>query len=184
MKAMLTFWSILNLKPSVYFRSPACRMSVSEFWVRQPSCMTLAGTSACRNFESGSQRTLFASSEGRRGKAGAPREIAEAAARLALRAMNLVATDTEESYLANEERQLAIESLLIKFGEALKDLPKDQLDALDPELDWSGPKRFRDLAAHWYTDGLDHRLVWRAVKFDLPRCEAALRRFLGSAGAS
>jgi len=98
--------------------------------------------------------------------------------------MNLVATDTEESYLANEERQLAIESLLIKFGEALKDLPKDQLDALDPELDWSGPKRFRDLAAHWYTDGLDHRLVWRAVKFDLPRCEAALRRFLGSAGAS
>ena len=143
--------------------------------------MTSAVMNACLNFASAWTRISFVSSEERRGKARSPKEIVAAATRIAERAMSLVSVDTEESYLANEERQLAIESLLIKFGEALKDMSKDQLDALDPNLDWSGPKRFRDLAAHWYTDGLDQRLIWRAVKIDLPRCEAALRRFVESA---
>jgi hypothetical protein len=38
------------------------------------------------------------------------------------KAQELVAHDTEVTYLANNERQLAIERLLIWFGEALKSI--------------------------------------------------------------
>jgi hypothetical protein len=55
-----------------------------------------------------------------RGRADTPKEIAAAAARIAERALALIAGDTEASYLANGERQLVIERLLIQFGEALK----------------------------------------------------------------
>ena len=92
--------------------------------------------------------------------------------------MALVAADTEQSYLANEERQLAVERLLMRFGEALKSVPSAVLDSIDPELDWSGPMRFRDQVAHWYTEGLDHRLIWRALQGDLPRAIAAIAAFL------
>ena len=92
--------------------------------------------------------------------------------------MSLVAADTEPSYLANEERQLAVERLLMRFGEALKAVPPDVLDGIDPALDWSGPMRFRDLVAHWYTEGLDHRLIWRALQGNLPRANAAIAAYL------
>lgn len=92
--------------------------------------------------------------------------------------MTLVAGDTQETCLGNEERQLAVERLLLRFGEALKAVPEAVLLAVDPDLDWIGPKRFRDLAAHWYTDGLDHRLIWRALKNDLPPAAAAIEAYL------
>jgi uncharacterized protein with HEPN domain len=94
--------------------------------------------------------------------------------------MRLVSADTEQSYLANEERQLAVERLLLRFGEALKAVPPDVLDSIDPALDWSGPMRFRDLVAHWYTEGLDHRLIWRALQGDLPRAVGAIAAHLAS----
>jgi len=46
-------------------------------------------------------------------------------------ALELVAHDSEVSYLANGERQLAIERLLIKFGEALKSIPNHTLARID-----------------------------------------------------
>jgi uncharacterized protein with HEPN domain len=46
-----------------------------------------------------------------------------AAVRAGRKGLELVAHDTEDSYLANNERQLAIERLLIRFGEALKSIP-------------------------------------------------------------
>jgi uncharacterized protein with HEPN domain len=84
------------------------------------------------------------------------------------RAIALVSTDDEASYLANEERQYAIERLLIRFGEALKDVPAEVLADVHPTANWSGPKAFRDLASHWYEDGLDHALIWRALQLDMP----------------
>ena len=45
------------------------------------------------------------------------------------------------------------------LGEALKAVPEDVLTTVDPELDWVGPKRFRDLAAHGHTEALDRRLI-------------------------
>lgn len=116
----------------------------------------------------------------RAGRASTPVDALKAALRVARQALALTASDTEETYLANEERQLAVERLLLRFGEALKAAPQDMLDAVDPQVDWAGPKRFRDLAAHWYTDGLDHRLIWRALQNDLPRAAAALEAHLST----
>ncbi len=93
----------------------------------------------------------------------------KAALRVGSRAIALISTDDEASYLANEERQYAIERLLIRFGEALKDVPVDVLTDVDANANWSGPKAFRDLASHWYEDGLDHALIWRALQLDMPR---------------
>jgi uncharacterized protein with HEPN domain len=124
----------------------------------------------------------FVSSERKSGRAATPGDALKAAVRVARQALALVASDSEASYLANEERQLAIERLLLRFGEALKAVPQDVLDAIDPAMDWSGPKRFRDLAAHWYTEGLDHRLIWRALQNELPKVADAIEAHLNSGG--
>ncbi|MBX3483255.1 HepT-like ribonuclease domain-containing protein [Phenylobacterium sp.] len=118
------------------------------------------------------------SSEGRGGRAATTRGALEAALRAGRRALQLVAADGMDSYLVNEERQLAVERLLLRFGEALKAVPEDVLNAVDPAQDWIGPRRFRDLAAHWYTEGLDHRLIWRALRNELPQATNAIERFL------
>lgn len=89
-----------------------------------------------------------------------------------------MANDTERSYAANSERQLAIERLLIRFGEALKDIPNETLRQIDPDANWAGPKGFRDIASHWYQEGLDHTLIWRAVKLQMPTLVASLKRWL------
>lgn len=108
----------------------------------------------------------------------------EAALKAGRRAVGLTAADTELTYLANQERQYAIERLLIRFGEALKDVSPETLLSIEPTADWSGPKAFRDLAAHWYEDGLDHGLIWRALKLDMPPLLAAIERWLASVQGS
>lgn len=109
-----------------------------------------------------------------------PREAVRAAVRIAENALDLVSSDDEASYLANPERQWAIERLLTRFGEALKDVPVETLNEIDPEINWKGPKGFRDLASHWYEDDLDHRLIWRAIRTDLPGMRTALAAWLRS----
>ena len=122
------------------------------------------------------------SSDSRGGRSPDARGALEAALRVARRAIALVAEDTLESYLANDERQLAVERLLLRFGEALKAVPDATLQAIDGNLDWAGPRRFRDLAAHWYTEGLDHGLIWRALQNELPRAARAIDRYLAVHG--
>ncbi len=107
----------------------------------------------------------------------------KAALRVGRRAIALVATDDEASYLGNEERQFAIERLLIRFGEALKDVSSDVLTDVDPAANWTGPKAFRDLASHWYADGLDHALVWRALQLDMPALLQSIEDWLSRQGA-
>ncbi len=94
------------------------------------------------------------------------------------KAQKLVAHDTEVSYLANSERQLAIERLLIRFGEALKSIPNQTLAQIAPDIAWAGPKGFRDIASHWYEEGLDHRLIWHALVNDLPHMLDAMQRWI------
>ena len=62
------------------------------------------------------------------------------------KALDLIVHDTEVSYLANNERQLAIERLLIRFGEALKSIPNQTLTEIESNIAWTGPKGFRDIA--------------------------------------
>lgn len=90
-----------------------------------------------------------------------------AAVRAGRLALELVALDNEATYLANSERQLAVERLLIRFGEALKGIPNQTLTVIDSKIRWTGPKGFRDIASHWYEEGLDHRLIWHALMNDL-----------------
>ncbi len=96
---------------------------------------------------------------------------------MAKRARERVANDTLESYLDNQERQESIERLLLRFGEALKALPPGLLQTIDPSIEWDKPIRFRDLAAHWYEDGLDHRLIWNVLQYELPRLIATLEAY-------
>ena len=73
-------------------------------------------------------------------RADTPRGAALAAVRAGQRALELIAGDDEATYLANNERQLAIERLLIRFGEALKSIPNETLAEVDPDIRWAGPK--------------------------------------------
>ena len=94
------------------------------------------------------------------------------------KAQELDAHATEVSYLANNERQLAIERLLIRFGEALKSIPNGTLTQIDASIASAGPKGVRDIASHWYEEGLDHRLIWHALVNDLPPMLDALQRWI------
>jgi uncharacterized protein with HEPN domain len=87
------------------------------------------------------------------------------------------ANDSEASYLANEERQAAVERNFIAIGEAIKDLAKTHdLAALDPAGPWKRPAQFRDFLAHKYDEGVSHPEVWRTIRHDLPELDAALAR--------
>ena len=78
-------------------------------------------------------------SETRGGRHRSPRLTIEAAIGVAEKAIDFVSRDTLENYLDNTERQFAIERALIRYGEALKDLPPDVIASLDPAVDWDGP---------------------------------------------
>ena len=136
---------------------------------------------ACRNSGIVSVTISSVSSDTPRGgRAGTPRGAATAAVRAGRKALELVAGDTEVSYLANSERQLAIERLLIRFGEALKSVPNQTLTEIDSKIAWAGPKGFRDIASHWYEEGLDHRLIWHALANDLPPMLDALQHWIAA----
>ena len=90
---------------------------------------------ACQNSGGASVPISSVSSEPPRGgRASTPRGAAIAAVGAGRKALELVVHDTEVSYLANNERQLAIERLLIRFGEALKSIPNQTLTEIDPNI--------------------------------------------------
>lgn len=123
------------------------------------------------------------SSEPQRGRSPSPARVLESAVRVGKRTCERVKDDTLESYLANAERQEAVERLLPRFGEALKALPAGLLVQIDASIEWDKPIRFRDLAAHWYEDGLDHQLIWNVLQYDLPPLIVVLESHLNSLGA-
>ena len=86
-------------------------------------------------------------------------------------------SDTEATYLANIERQAAVERNFIAIGEAIKDLSRAvDLAALDPQGPWKEPAQFRDFLAHQYEEGVSHPDVWRTIQTDLPGLDNALAR--------
>jgi uncharacterized protein with HEPN domain len=142
------------------------------------------GCADCPNSGGASVAISSVSSDiSRSGRAGTPRGAAIAAVRAGRKALELVAHDTAVSYLANNERQLAIERLPIRFGEALKSIPNETLTQIDSNIAWAGPKGFRDIASHWYEEGLDHRLIWHALVNDLPPMLDALQRWIDASSS-
>jgi uncharacterized protein with HEPN domain len=85
--------------------------------------------------------------------------------------------DSFDSYMANEERQDAVERNFIVIGEAIKDLAAAvSLPDLDPTGPWSYPARFRDVLAHRYDEGVSHPAVLDTIRRDLPVLDGALAR--------
>ena len=71
-----------------------------------------------------------------------------------------------------------------RFGEALKSIPNHTLTKVDSNIAWAGPKGFRDIASHWYEEGLDHRLIWHALANDLPPMLDSLQRWIDTSSSS
>jgi len=106
-----------------------------------------------------------------------PAEIVHHARRRNVLIRAWTAADTEATYLANQERQAAVERNFIAIGEAIKDLARSHdLAAIDPEGQWRAPARFRDFLAHQYEEGVSHPDVWRTIQLDLPVLDASLAR--------
>lgn len=88
-----------------------------------------------------------------------------------------------EAFAGDEMRLDAVLFNLALVGEAVKKLPEHAM-ASEPEADWSGPARMRDLIAHHYFS-LDAKIVWEAASMHLPKLLAharALRERFDSAG--
>jgi uncharacterized protein with HEPN domain len=112
----------------------------------------------------------------KRRKLGASEIIANARQRIT-RIRTMTATDTLDSYLANVERQDAVERNFIAIGEAIKDLASViDLIAIVPNGPWREPARFRDFLAHQYEEGVSHPDVWRTIVEDLGDLDEALAR--------
>lgn len=60
----------------------------------------------------------------------------------------------------------------------LEGIPNQTLSEIDPGIAWPGPKGFRDIASHWYEEGLDHRLIWNALVNDLPPMLDSLQKWI------
>lgn len=112
-----------------------------------------------------------------------PLEIVQHARRRIAQIVAWTSGDSEASYLANDERQAAVERNFIAIGEAIKDLGKMQnLAAIDPTGPWRHPARFRDFLAHKYDEGVSHPEVWGTIKDDLPTLDASLARLAQAFG--
>jgi uncharacterized protein with HEPN domain len=112
----------------------------------------------------------------KRRKLGAAEIITNARQRIT-RIRTMTATDTLDSYLANVERQDAVERNFIAIGEAIKDLASViDIFAIDPKGPWREPARFRDFLAHQYEEGVSHPDVWRTIVEDLNDLDEALAR--------
>jgi uncharacterized protein with HEPN domain len=110
-----------------------------------------------------------------------PLEIIGHARRRIEQVRRWTATDTEATYLANEERQAAVERNFIALGEAIKDLSKAiDLKELGFEGPWKDAAGFRDFLAHRYDEGVSHPEVWNTIINDLPIIDAALAEVAAS----
>lgn len=106
-----------------------------------------------------------------------PNEAVDHARGRIARIRALTASDTEQSYLGNQERQEAVERNFIALGEAIKDLARAvDLTAIDPTGPWSEPARFRDFLAHQYAEGVVHPDVWRTIQEELIPLDGALAK--------
>lgn len=76
-------------------------------------------------------------------------------------------------------------AVLRKFeviGEAAKNVPDDIKEA-HPDIPWKEMAGMRDKLIHFYF-GVDHRLVWTAIKERIPNLKPAIREVLQSLAES
>ena len=83
---------------------------------------------------------------------------------------------SQESFLANDEKQRAVCMTLINIGEAVKQLAT-QIKLKYKHIDWKGASSFRDVAAHKY-GSLRMDDVWDVIEHDLPNLKNQIEEII------
>ena len=87
--------------------------------------------------------------------------------------MNLEAFQTDDKTVSAVVRKLEI------IGEAAKQIPED-MRQIHPGIPWKEMAGMRDKLIHFYF-GVDHQLVWKAIRERLPRIKPEIEKMLAEA---
>lgn len=83
--------------------------------------------------------------------------------------------DGRQGFMADPKTQDAVIRNLEIIGQTVKDYDIDALAAAVPTIPWQQIAGLRNVLAHQYL-GVDLRLVWNVVEFELPKLRDALAR--------
>ncbi len=89
-----------------------------------------------------------------------------------------VASQTFESYRANELVRSAVERKFEIIGEALNRINRDDPDLLARIRDWRDIISCRNILIHGY-DAIDDRIIWGVIEEDLDNLIEDVSRLLG-----
>jgi uncharacterized protein with HEPN domain len=84
--------------------------------------------------------------------------------------MDLEAFQTDDKTVSAVVRKLEI------IGEAAKQIPED-MRQIHPGIPWKEMAGMRDKLIHFYF-GVDHQLVWKAIRERLPRIKPEIEKML------
>ena len=96
---------------------------------------------------------------------------------LAMRSIEEFLGDMDLDELSVDDKTSS--AIIRKFeiiGEATKHLPED-LKELHPEIPWKSMSGMRDRLIHAYF-GIDYKLVWEAIKIEIPKLKPQLQDIL------
>jgi uncharacterized protein with HEPN domain len=85
--------------------------------------------------------------------------------------------DGRAGFMADPKTQDAVIRNLEIVGQSVKDYGIDALAAAAPSIPWQQIAGLRNVLAHQYL-GVDLRLVWNIVEFELPKLREPLARLL------
>lgn len=81
----------------------------------------------------------------------------------------------KERWDAERPLRLAGEAVIGRLGDIATKLPDEVIEAV-PDIPWREVKGMRIIAAHAY-HRIDYELVWATLRDDVPRMDAAIRRW-------